>query len=79
MAPLLVLWGLLEGRRVSSPRRDGGRPFLALLGAAARCGCSRAGRARWWPWWWLVFLRITDPLAVVVAGWWGWWLVVAGW
>jgi len=31
------------------------------------------------PWWWLVFLRIADPLAAVVANWWAWWLVAAGW
>ena len=54
-------------------------PSWPFWGPAARCGCSRGGCAQGWPWWWLVFLRIADPLAVVVASWWARWLVVASW
>ena len=54
MPPLLVLWGLLEGRQVSCPRRDGGRPFLALLGACCAV--------------WLQPGRVRAGLALVVAG-----------
>ena len=64
---------------MSSPRRDAERPFLALPGGCCAVWLQRAGCARGWPWWWLVFLRIADPLAVVVASWWAWWLVAAGW
>jgi hypothetical protein len=53
-----------------------GGPSWPFWGPAARCGRSRAGCAQGWPWWWLVFLRIADPLGVVVASWRAWWLAL---
>lgn len=53
-----------------------GGPSWPFWGPAARCGCSRGSCVRRGPWWWLVFLRIADPLAVVVASSRGWWLTL---
>jgi hypothetical protein len=74
VAPCSSSGGCWRGGRCLPLGEMVGRPSWPFWGPAARCGCSRAGCAQGWPWWWLVFLRIADPLAVVVASWWAWWL-----